>query len=169
MRRRLLIAGGVALALVALAAAILIEVRRGGELTPLEAREHVPEGTAITYRTYPPASGTHYFSTAPYGVYTEPVPEGYWVHNLEHGGIAVLYNCPEGCPELVEALREVYAAAPASARWGRVKMIVLPYSRMDSRLMLIAWGRRERLEGFDRERILQFYQAYLDRGPEQAP
>ncbi len=167
---------GAAVAVVAIAVSALVLLSGGGatqvasaeERVQLEGADHVPEGTNIAYRSYPPASGPHYGRTASYGVHTEEVPEGYWVHDLEHGAIVVLYNCPDGCPDLVDQLRELYNTAP-NGKYGKVKMVVAPYSRMDSRLALLAWGWREKLQEFDRERILRFYRAHVDRGPEDVP
>lgn len=173
-RTRFLWIAAVALVAVAVAALVLLsggegtQVASAEERVQLEGADHVPEGTNIVYRSYPPASGPHYGRTASYGVHTEEVPEGYWVHNLEHGAIVVLYNCPEGCPGLVDQLRELYNTAP-KGKYGQVKMVVAPYSRMDSRLALLAWGWREKLQDFDRERILRFYRAHVDRGPEDVP
>jgi hypothetical protein len=43
-----------------------------------------------------------------------------------------------------------------------------PYQEMDSPFAAVAWGRILRLETLDAERILAFYDRYLDRGPENA-
>jgi hypothetical protein len=80
-----------------------------GRTVPLEGADHVAEGTMVTYASRPPASGPHYASVAPrYGVYEQAPPTGQWLHNLEHGAVAILYNCPEGCPEIVQGLTELY-------------------------------------------------------------
>ena len=32
---------------------------------------------------------------------------GIWLHNLEHGGAAILYSCPDNsCPEVVQQLSD---------------------------------------------------------------
>src|SRR6185295_7796335 len=63
-----------------------------GVAVPNEGWTHVPEGSAITYRSNPPASGPHYPVWLRYQEYSEPMARGYWVHNLEHGAIVVLYR-----------------------------------------------------------------------------
>jgi hypothetical protein len=50
---------------------------------------HVDEGEALSEEEFPPTSGKHYDNWAPFGVYDEPVEDGFAVHNLEHGGVAV--------------------------------------------------------------------------------
>jgi hypothetical protein len=51
--------------------------------------EHVDEGDALSDEEFPPTSGNHYENWAPFGVYDEPLDDGFVVHNLEHGGVAV--------------------------------------------------------------------------------
>jgi len=101
-------------------------------------------------------------------VYDEPIPEEVWVHNLEHGGIVILYHCPTPCPDLERQLREVYATFPGS-KYGHVKLLVTPYPRLKTRLAILAWTWIDELEEFDRERLLRFYRAHLDQGPEDVP
>jgi len=50
--------------------------------------KHV-ESAKLAWKTFPPTSGTHIEIWAPFGLYDKPVPDGYVVHNLEHGGVAV--------------------------------------------------------------------------------
>jgi hypothetical protein len=54
---------------------------------------HVPEGTPLAYDSNPPSSGSHYPRWADYEEYTAPVPDGYLVHAIEHGGVLLLYKC----------------------------------------------------------------------------
>ena len=133
-----------------------------------EGRVHVSQGTPLTFRANPPASGTHYDNWTRSGVYTEPQDPGNWVHSLEHGYIVVLFNCPETCPELVGQLRSVYEAVPKSPRFGYQKMVVTPYSKMDSRLAVVAWNRVLTMDRFDRDLLMEFYRTYLEKGPEVA-
>jgi hypothetical protein len=140
-----------------------------GRAMPVAKADHVPEGTPIEYATRPPTSGAHYPAPYPtYGVLEQPVPPGNWVHNLEHGAIVLLYNCPEGCPELVAQIRELHATLPRgrNARRGVPRMLALPYTDMDHRIAVVAWGRLLELDEFDADRIRAFYEAYVDRGPE---
>ena len=65
-----------------------------------EGWAHVAEGTTVTYRNNPPASGPHYPVWARYQAYTTAVARPYWVHNLEHGAI-VLVHRPDASPAVV--------------------------------------------------------------------
>ena len=68
---------------------------------------HVPVGTPIEWTTNPPASGTHYPSWSGWDRIYPALERGFYLHNAEHGGIVLLYNCPAGCPEVVSALLDV--------------------------------------------------------------
>ena len=62
------------------------------------------------YNSDPPTSGPHMPYIAPWGIHTEPVPKELQVHNLEDKGVMVQYNCPSGCPDLVEKLKAIVQA-----------------------------------------------------------
>jgi hypothetical protein len=135
---------------------------------PDEGRGHVEPGSPVSYQHYPPSSGAHYGQTVPaFGFYEQTWPEGYWVHNLEHGDIVVLYNCgPEGCPELTAKLKALFDKAP-KRRCPQSKMLILPYLQgMTTPISVIAWGKQLDLAEYDEEAILNFYKRYEDRGPE---
>jgi len=96
------------------------------------------------------------------------VPPEIWVHNLEHGGIVILYHCDTPCPELVRQLQDVYATFPKS-KYGHVKLLIAPDKRLTTRLATLAWNWMDQTDTFDRKRLLRFYRAYMDRGPEDVP
>jgi hypothetical protein len=132
-------------------------------------RNHVPEGAAIAYDSQPPIGGPHYDrSYLSYGVVDHSVPPGYWVHNLEHGAVVLLYDCPDGCPLLVNQIQELYPHLPMghNARHGIPRLLALPYSDLDHRLAVVAWDHVLELDQFDRAQIVAFYLRFLDRGPE---
>lgn len=139
-----------------------------GRRMPDEGRQHVPVGTRVRYGHYPPTSGPHWPRPARWGVYDEAVPEEVWVHNLEHGGIVLLYHCPTPCPDLVRQLRLVYATFPSS-KHGHVKLLITPYPKLRTRLAILAWTWLDELEELDRDRLLRFYKTHVDRGPEDVP
>lgn len=55
----------------------------------LEDPEHIETDEDLDSGSFPPTSGRHFGDWAPFGLYDEPVGDGYVVHNLEHGGVAV--------------------------------------------------------------------------------
>lgn len=75
--------------------------------------EHVPTGTQIDWTHNPPASGPHFDFWAAWDRQYTALPRGHYVHNAEHGGIILLYNCDPACPDVVDALLGVARAMPA--------------------------------------------------------
>jgi hypothetical protein len=132
-----------------------------GRAVPDQGRDHVLPGQPHPpYNTTPPTSGWHYPSTADWGIHTEPIPDELQVHNLEHGGILIQYNCQ--CPDLVEKLAAIVKRYPSH-------VILAPYPKMPYRIALTAWTRIDTLDDFDEARIVRFIEAYRMRGPENAP
>lgn len=113
--------------------------------------EHIPslDTPHIPYNSDPPTSGPHVPWLAPWGVHHVPIPRELQVHNLEDGGVLVQYHCPEGCPDLVEQLKAIVR------RYDK-HVILAPYSKMDRRIALTAWGRIDKFDEFDERRIVRF-------------
>lgn len=141
-----------------------------GYQVPIDGAPHqVPQGTDVQYDHSPPSSGDYYDQSSAYGVLATAVAPGAWMQNLEHGGIVVLYNCPQECPDVVQQLTGVYDGAPPSVLFpGHVKMVVAPYPGMSQTISVLAWGWEDDMQTVDKERILAFYRTHVDRGPDQA-
>jgi hypothetical protein len=151
-----------------------------GQLVPDEGRNHVDPSTTPTYTFYPPASGPHYSvqGSAPVPWQTiatssSPLVEGQYIHNLEHGGIAILYDCPSGtdCTTLKNQLENyVTNLAPIEPTYNEVKMVITPYSHgMQKKVALVAWDYIQFLDGYDQNAITRFYENHVDQGKEQIP
>lgn len=141
-----------------------------GVQVPDEGRNHVSEGSAIVYRQNPPASGPHYPEPKPWGVYTDTVAPGYWVHNLEHGGVVLLYDCPNGCPSVVDQLRQAFTSLPKD-KYNEVKLLATPYSGLPNhaQAMAVSWDFQKSYATFDLQKFEVFYNAHVDHGPEDVP
>jgi hypothetical protein len=83
---------------------------------PLEPRKHIPMSQTPTYAANPPVSGWHWEIWARWQTYTEAVPRGHYVHNLEHGGVIFLYK-PDAPRKLIDSLTRVYKAIPNDVGW----------------------------------------------------
>lgn len=138
----------------------------GERSVPSEGQGHVPETERATYANNPPSSGQHYGNTAGWGYNDVEVQPEYWLHNLEHGGVVFLYNCPTDCPELKDQLRTLAATIPPS-KYGYPKLIVTSYaSALPGEVVAVAWTRELDLARFDAKALTDFYRRYVDRGPE---
>jgi hypothetical protein len=163
MRRLVLVLTLVIVACPALAAA-------QGRQLPNEGQKHIPNGTAGVYQApYPPASGQHWGNTwADWDMSDDPIPAEVFVHNLEHGGIVLLYRCDPPCPDTVAALKDLYRTFPR-AKHGKVKMVVAPDPKIRSPFVILAWTWIDELSTLDPDRLLRFYRAHVDKGPEDVP
>jgi hypothetical protein len=112
----------------------------------------------IDYPDAPPVGGTHNPNWAAWGVHAEPVPDECWVHNLEHGGVVVLYNCPEGCAEDVAQL-EAFVA-------DHRRTLLTEYPEMPKRYAAVSWGHRLSMDTLDLDSLNTFYTLHFDMAPE---
>jgi len=112
----------------------------------------------IDYADLPPLGGNHAPCWTRYGVHASEVLDERWVHNLEHGAVVFLYNCPEGCPDQLARLTELAASRPFA--------LVTPYAALPGQFAAVAWGHRLVSECFDEEVFRQFYESYVDKAPE---
>jgi hypothetical protein len=194
-RRNLLIVGGglalLAVAIVVVAAILNNQARVAqanrikfqqvttpvGQAIPDEGTAtHIDPSTTATYKFYPPTSGPHYnvqgFAPVPWQTIAT-LQDGQYIHNLEHGGIAILYNCPSGsdCTTLKNQLEKyVKDLAPAEPTFNEVKLVMSPYSQgMQKKIALVAWHYVDFLDSYDQNEITRFYENHVDQGPEQIP
>ena len=130
-----------------------VRVADQGERHISQGQDHAP------YSSVPATSGSHYprpLAPARWAVHAESLPDEILVHNLEHGGIGVHYNCPEGCDELADQLAEIVRD---STRQG-LKVIMSPYPDMDTTIALTAWTFIDKLDVFDEQRVRDFIEAH---------
>lgn len=139
-------------------------VPRIGERVAEEWTEHVPFGAPLDYRAYPPTSGPHYPAPAKAGVYSQGLSPGFWVHNLEHGYVVLVYRPPVS-PDLIREFEAMVRNFPRT-KYGTVKLIVVPYEEMLHPFAVLAWNWRLSMDQFDRQNVLEFYRAHVGHGPE---
>lgn len=138
-----------------------------GTITELdsEGNEHVEIGTEVDYGHNPPASGPHYPIWAQYGAYDEVVPRSYWVHNLEHGTVVLLYG-PSATPEQQAELRAVYDALPNDADCGHKRAILTEDPDLDDAIAVVAWTWVLEASCVDANAILGFVEEHRGHGTE---
>lgn len=134
-----------------------------GKNVPISGRQHLPDGTQITYATNPPAEGNHYPEPQGAGIYTTQPADGHLVHSLEHGAIILWYNPKMLSNNQIKQLTNLYNSIILS------KTIMTPRDSMDVPVALSSWGRVLKLTTIDEKQIKNFFETNYDRGPEQAP
>lgn len=129
------------------------------EIVAVKSASHVPG--PIDYPDPPPAGGDHDPCWTTWGPHPDLVPAANWVHNLEHGGVAFLYQCPDGCEEHaadIEAL-SIFASEVPQA-------ILTSYDAMPKPFAVVSWGHRLVSECFDVSAALRFYARHVGDAPE---
>jgi Protein of unknown function (DUF3105) len=177
---------GVVLGLVAVGA--LLGVGGGGGLSPEELRTKFaaagctfkiapalegvhsiqdPGGTSNGWNTDPPTSGPHFGIAAIFGIYEDELELARVVHNLEHGGIFILYG--DDVPDAtVDELRSFYDD-------HKTGTIMAPLDRLGDEFALGAWvvdgdtdsGFLAKCTTFDEDAASSFLRSLQFRGPER--
>ena len=112
------------------------------------------------YSSTPATSGWHYYQWARWGIHDKEVPEEILVHNLEHAGVVIYYNCPDGCEDLIKQLISVASDKRTGVLFEKV--IIAPYSAMDRKIALVAWNYLDKFDVFEEARILKFLQEHVN-------
>lgn len=136
---------------------------------PLLASPHVCECSQVIYPSNPPTSGPHYPVWAAFKTYDKPVPRGFYVHDLEHGAIVVLYNCPAGCDAEVAQLAawlDTRPADPLCAAPVKSRVVVTPDPLIPTRFAAAAWGWALTSDCFDLAALGTFMDTHYAMGPE---
>jgi hypothetical protein len=171
-----LIWGGLGIALAAVLGFIIWTAVRpaAGEDVPVMANagDHVAEGQDPgPFNSDPPTSGRHYGNEYEAGFYEESdseaqfeYPEGFLIHNLEHGYAIFWYNCnlldDSGCSELKNQIKSVID------EFNGVKVIGFPRATIDSPVVATTWGRMQRFNTFDENLAVNFVRSNRGRAPE---
>lgn len=127
-----------------------------------QGRDHVAPGQSHpAYNSNPPSSGWHYAGTAPWGFHNGELPDELLIHNLEHGGIWITYKDDQDA-SVVDPL-------VALAREFPRKLVITHRPKNDTPIAVVAWGRVMKLDRYDREAVVDFYNRFKNKGPEFVP
>jgi hypothetical protein len=143
-----------------------------GQIQPDMGNTHVGSSAKVTYAVCPPASGKHInqpprgpLPARVYGPDDAAAPNG-WVHNLEHGGLVLLYSCDKGaCDDAsIAELQPFFDGFPASAVCqippGAVGPVVARFEEMPTKYAALVWDRVLYLDTLDVQQIYDFYLRY---------
>ncbi len=140
-----------------------------GYVQPDQGNSHESRGDKVTYTYCAPASGSHFFvpgvagpiPARVYGPSDNIAPQG-WIHNLEHGGLVILYQgTSEGAAPGGQAkMKAFYEAFPPAQNCGPV---IARFDQMSSPFQAILWGRVLPLQTFDEARIKAFWEQWGGR------
>lgn len=149
------------------------------DVKPAQPGEHTAEIDATDdpkWNTDPPTTGPHYQVGAIFGEYDSPVQIAQAVHNLEHGGVYILYG--DDVPEsTIDQLSTFYNEESTA-------LLLAPLPRLGDTIALGAWvtpdprpgavaeggnGYLARCTEFDEEAFSTFRDEFRFKGPERFP
>lgn len=132
---------------------------------PIRGFNHVPAGSDVAWDDDPPSSGSHYPIWARWGAYDQTIPRGYWVHNLEHGGVVLLHR-PDAGDAVIAALHAAFDAIPLDPSCTHRRTILTPDPQMAPAVAVVSWGWQMVCDGVDQQAIVDFATARRGNGRE---
>ena len=137
---------------------------------PEEGFTHILRPARASYKHSPPSSGNHYSDTGaprPWAPYKDALLPEEWIHNLEHGGIVLVYTCDSDCDTQFAAAQQVAQNLPPETKFHEIKFLSTPYvGSMPKKFALLAWDKEQDMDSMDVPTITAFYNAYVDHGRE---
>jgi uncharacterized protein DUF3105 len=143
-----------------------------GYVQPDMGRGHVTPGTQVRYTYCPPASGKHYAAADQgpiparlYGPSDGVLADG-WVHNLEHGGLVILYR---GAEADQAALKALFEAIPPSPICGlqpggqSPSPVIARFDQMAWPYAALLWDLVLPMQTLGQAAVLDFYGRYGER------
>jgi hypothetical protein len=137
-----------------------------GEAVPIQGQQHIAlDQSHPPYNSDPPTSGWHYAEPAEAGFYESSLPDEQLVHNLEHGHVIISYDCARvaDCEDVKTDLRGLVD------RFQRWKIVAVARENADAAIALTAWGRIDKMDSYDEDRVDAFVKRWRNRGPENTP
>lgn len=128
-----------------------------GQRIPIMDFPHVSERAAqdVVYNSDPPTSGPHYSAAVAPGIYRTHLPPGQTVHGQEHGRVVIHYQ-PDTPDDIVRSLESI-------AKVHLRDTVVHPNPNLDTQIALTAWGRIDKLDSYDEQRIVAFVDQFRGR------
>jgi Protein of unknown function (DUF3105) len=130
---------------------------------------HFQNCSELEMKHYPPMGGSHYGVWAAFKEYDQPIAPGFWLHNLEHGGLVILYHCPNGCPQELSLLRSLIARLPEEiplCPGTERRAILAPDSKMEPGFAVLAWEHAYLSNCVDSAAFQTFMLDHFRRAPE---
>jgi hypothetical protein len=128
-------------------------------------REHFQPGLNYDeYNSNPPTSGPHSGVFESWGVFEQPVPKEVGVHNMEHAGVVVWYNCEGGSEPLsaddCATLKNSLTALVQPQISDGASILMTPYAAMTGRIALTGWQYLDTFDEYDETRVQTFIDTF---------
>lgn len=144
-----------------------------GQVQSDMGRNHIIAPANQRYAACPPASGPHYpppdgpIPARYYSPDDATLPEG-WIHNLEHGGLVVLYSCDKGACDAPtqQALQDLFKSFPDSPVCkkpkGNIGPVITRFEEMQKPIAALLWGRVLFQDKLDTAQILEYFRTQAE-------
>ena len=130
---------------------------------PSDGAGHYNNPIGLCYDESPPSSGPHRSMWGRWGEYEYMPPQRY-IHNLEHGGVAILYHpCVEQA--VIDSLRTLACSRPADDG-GDFRWVLTPYVDLPTNIAVVAWEWTYLNDCFDAISINEFIDEHYRNAPE---
>lgn len=137
----------------------------------LQAGVHVAVCSPMAFTEYPPTSGKHYPIWADYKTYASTLAPGFYVHDMEHGGVVLLINCRTSgdCPAdraRLQAIADAYPSDPLCDAATKHRIVIAEDTLLTTRFAALAWGWSLPSDCLDSTAFGDFLAAHYGDGPE---
>ena len=123
---------------------------------------HVNPGTPVQYASLPPTSGQHWPAPAAplkAGIYDTLQPFEATTHNLEHGGIVIVYNGLSA--DELSQLKQFFRDTTTKTKYS--KILLEPYPALaGAKVTATAWRWKLNLDTVDTASLLKFIGVHYD-------
>ena len=130
---------------------------------PSDGGGHYSNPIGLCYNENPPSSGAHRPLWGKWGEYEFMPPQRY-IHNLEHGGIALLYHPCVG-QAIIDSLRTLVCSRPDDDG-GPFRWVLTPYVGLPTNIAIVAWEGTYLNDCFDAQSINDFVDDHYRNAPE---
>jgi hypothetical protein len=128
---------------------------------------HIPVGTTSPDWENPPVSGHHWGSWAAWNtVYPKPVQTGFAIHNMEHGGFVLSYNCASAADSAECRMRETELKQLMQG-FGEPRVIVTPDPAQKAAFLIRTWRWLYQTDCLDPDSALEFMHEHFRHGREE--
>lgn len=127
------------------------------------------EYNAASYNSNPPSSGQHCGLWGQHAEFTSvPLPRCNWLHNLEHGAVALLHNCPGGCSDVTNSFKNLVKAFMGDPGCKPPRFVITADPTLATKVAAAAWGWTFTADCLDAN-ALQILSAFINTHYGQGP
>lgn len=126
--------------------------------------------TPANYNSNPPSSGEHCGIWGEYTTFVDPpLPRCNYIHNLEHGAVVLLHNCPAGCSDVTTAFSNLVKGFKGDPVCKPARFVITPDAALANKVAAAAWGwtfTADCLDANATQMLSRFVQAHYGNAPE---